>query len=164
MARTAAAHGAVLANYAPVEQLLEADGRVAGARLADGTEVRARVVVNATGVWSEEVARLGPLADEAPLSIRPAKGIHVVVPADRLPCDYASVLAVPGDRRSIFVVPWAANESAACHPGPGRYTYIGTTDTDYTVRSTIRSAPPRTSNTCSERSTPGPRPTWAWRT
>jgi glycerol-3-phosphate dehydrogenase len=132
VARTAAAYGAVLANYATVTELMEADGRVAGARLADGTEVRARVVVNATGVWTEEVARLASLKGAAHLPIRPAKGIHVVVPADRLPCDYASVLVVPGDRRSIFVVPWAANELGGLPSGPGRYTYVGTTDTDYT--------------------------------
>jgi glycerol-3-phosphate dehydrogenase len=132
VARTAAAYGAVLANYAAVTELLETDGRVAGVRLADGPEVRARVVVNATGVWTEEVARLGPVDSAGPLSIRPAKGIHVVVPAERLPCDYASVLIVPGDRRSIFVVPWAADELQGLPVGPGRYTYLGTTDTDYT--------------------------------
>ncbi len=71
VARTAAAYGAILANYAPVAELLEADGRVAGARLADGTEVRARVVVNATGVWTEEVARLGPL-DQRGAPVDPA--------------------------------------------------------------------------------------------
>jgi glycerol-3-phosphate dehydrogenase len=130
LARTAAAYGATLANYAPVAELLENDGRVSGARLADGTEVEARTVVNASGVWSEEVARLAPETGTTPVSIRPAKGIHLTVPADKLPCDYASVLVVPGDRRSIFVVPWAADEGGL-PPGPGRYTYLGTTDTDY---------------------------------
>jgi len=130
LARTAASRGAVLANYAPVEALIEDRGRVAGARLADGTVVRAETVVNAGGVWSEEVARLAGPGSTIPVSIRPAKGIHLVVPAEKLPCDYAAVLTVPGDKRSIFVVPWAADE--ALRPaGPGRYTYLGTTDTDY---------------------------------
>jgi glycerol-3-phosphate dehydrogenase len=68
-------------------------------------------------VWADDVRAL----DEGvhPRSIRPAKGIHVTVPAARLPCDIAAVLPVPKDRRSVFVVPW------------GRETYIGTTDTDY---------------------------------
>jgi glycerol-3-phosphate dehydrogenase len=123
LARTAAAYGAVLANYAPVESLIKEQGRVRGARLADGAQVRAQVVVNATGVWAEQLA-----ADS--VSIRPAKGIHVAVRSDKLPCDYASVLAVPGDRRSVFVVPWAADEATSTS-GPGRYTYVGTTDTDY---------------------------------
>jgi glycerol-3-phosphate dehydrogenase len=85
--------------------------------LDNGTTVRATVVVNAAGVWADDVRAL----DEGvhPDSIRPAKGIHVTVPADRLPCDIAAVVPVPKDRRSIFVVPW------------GDETYIGTTDTDY---------------------------------
>jgi glycerol-3-phosphate dehydrogenase len=110
-------HGAVVANYAPVVELLRGADRVVGARLADGTAIRAHVVVNAAGVWSDDVRAL----DEGthPDSIRPAKGIHVTVPADRLPCDIAAVIPVRKDRRSIFVVPW------------GGETYIGTTDTDY---------------------------------
>jgi glycerol-3-phosphate dehydrogenase len=89
------------------------------------------VVVNAGGVWSEQVARLAPDTGVSPVAIRPAKGIHLTVPADKLPCDYASVLIVPGDRRSIFVIPWAAAELHGLPSGPGRYTYLGTTDTDY---------------------------------
>ncbi len=130
LARTAAAHGAAVANYCPVGSLIEEDGRVRGARLADGTVVRARTVVNAGGVWSEQIGHLTPEGGDAGVSIRPAKGIHVAVRSERLPCDFASVLAVPGDKRSIFVVPWAADEAAG-PAGPGRYTYIGTTDTDY---------------------------------
>jgi glycerol-3-phosphate dehydrogenase len=79
--------------------------------------VRASVVINATGVWGDELAELesGPRAP----SIRPAKGVHVTVPWDRLRNDIAAVLPVPKDRRSIFVIP------------DGDRTYIGTTDTDY---------------------------------
>jgi glycerol-3-phosphate dehydrogenase len=130
LARTAARHGAALANYSPVASLTERAGRVTGALLADGTEVRARVVVNATGVWTEEVALLAADTAGSPVSIRPAKGIHLAVPAEKLPCDYASVLIVPGDKRSIFVVPWAADEWTGPNH-PGGYTYLGTTDTDY---------------------------------
>lgn len=130
VARTAAAHGAVIANHTPVVRLVEEDGRVAGVGLADGTTVHADVVVNASGVWSEQVALLAGGGARSPVSIRPAKGIHVAVPADKLPCDYATVLAVPGDRRSVFVVPWAADEATG-PAGPGRFTYVGTTDTDY---------------------------------
>ena len=56
-----------------------------------------------------------------PRSIRPAKGVHVSVPADRLPCDIAAVIPVPRDRRSIFVVSWPDTD----------LVYLGTTDTDY---------------------------------
>lgn len=130
LARTAAAHGAALANYSPVRSLIEEDGRIRGAELVDGTTIRARTVVNAGGVWAEQVGHLTPGGGDAGVSIRPAKGIHLTVRSERLPCDYASVLSVPGDKRSIFVVPWAAAESSG-PAGPGRYTYIGTTDTDY---------------------------------
>jgi glycerol-3-phosphate dehydrogenase len=116
--RTAALdYGAVVANYAPVTEIIHEGGAVSGARLADGTTVKATVVVNAAGVWADDVRAL----DEGthPNSIRPAKGIHLTVPASKLPADIAAVIPVPQDRRSIFVVPW------------GDQTYIGTTDTDY---------------------------------
>ena len=93
--------------------------------------IRAEVVVNAGGVWSEQVANLAATPTRSPVALRPAKGIHVMVPADRLPCDYAAALPVPGDQRAVFVVPWAADESAGLGRGTGRFTYIGTTDTDY---------------------------------
>jgi glycerol-3-phosphate dehydrogenase len=131
VARTAAAHGAVVANHAPVASLLDDGYRLMGARLADGTEIRAQVIVNAGGVWSEEVANLAATPTASPVALRPAKGIHVTVPADRLPCDYATALPVPGDHRAVFVVPWVAGEAAGRGPGAGRFTYIGTTDTDY---------------------------------
>ncbi|HWW53049.1 MAG TPA: glycerol-3-phosphate dehydrogenase/oxidase [Acidimicrobiales bacterium] len=110
-------HGAVAANYAPVVEIIHEGGKAVGARLADGTTIRARAIVNAGGVWADDVRAL----DEGthPNSIRPAKGIHVTVPATRLPADIAAVIPVPKDRRSIFVVPWDDQ------------TYIGTTDTDY---------------------------------
>jgi glycerol-3-phosphate dehydrogenase len=128
LARTAAhEHGAVVANYTPVVRLTTgADGSANGAIVRsdandDSTEfaVRARVVVNAGGVWADDVRAL----DEAthPHSIRPAKGVHITVPADRLPCDIAAVIPVPKDRRSIFVVSWPGTD----------LVYLGTTDTDY---------------------------------
>jgi glycerol-3-phosphate dehydrogenase len=110
-------HGAVAVNHVGVSALRKEGGRVSGAELADGTVVSASVIVNAAGVWADDVRAL----DEGthPDSIRPAKGIHVTVPAERLPCDIAAVIPVPGDHRSIFVVPWDGQ------------TYVGTTDTDY---------------------------------
>ncbi|MBW3668270.1 MAG: glycerol-3-phosphate dehydrogenase/oxidase, partial [Actinobacteria bacterium] len=118
IARTAVVdHGAVAANYAEVVGLLRAGDRVVGARLADGTDVRAGCVVNAAGVWADEVRAL----DEGghPDSLRPAKGVHITVPWEKVRCDIAAVIPVVQDRRSIFVVPW------------GDRVYLGTTDTDY---------------------------------
>ncbi len=119
--RTAARHGAAVANYAAVTGLLkDAAGRLRGALVeADGEtiEVQAASVVNATGVWSDEVRRLDE--GEHPESIRPAKGIHITVPWAKVRNDIATIVPVPKDRRSVFVVPW------------GDLTYVGTTDTDY---------------------------------
>ena len=133
LARTAALdHGAVVANYAEVRSLVTDDsGAVTGARVRpavpgatlvgaqDEFEVRARVVVNATGVWADDVRAL----DEAthPHSIRPAKGVHITVSRAKLPADIAAVIPVPKDRRSIFVVPWPDGDDV----------YLGTTDTEW---------------------------------
>jgi glycerol-3-phosphate dehydrogenase len=122
IARTAAIdHGAVMANDATVIAILKgADGKACGARIeADGQsiDVKATAVVNAGGVWSDDVRAL----DEGthPHSIRPAKGIHITIPWRLVRNDVAAVLPVPKDKRSIFVVNW------------GDLTYAGTTDTDY---------------------------------
>jgi len=130
-------HGAVAANYAEVTALTkDRAGRVLGARVSPAVmpgsagafgeaavgpdfDVRARAVVNATGVWADEVRELAQ--GDHHRTLRPAKGVHVSVPAASLPCDIATVLPVRGDRRSVFVVPWPE----------GGVTYVGTTDTDY---------------------------------
>jgi len=120
--RTAALeHGAVIANrVAAVGLSKDRTGRADGVHVsADGGEftVRARSVVNAAGVWADDVRSF----DEGrhPDSIRPAKGIHITVPWELIRNQIAAVVPVPSDRRSVFVVP------------NGRFTYIGTTDTDY---------------------------------
>lgn len=126
VARTAALdHGAVVVNRARVDGFLhDAEGRLAGvtvtARDGDGErpiEIHADQVVSAAGVWSDRVRGLG--RDTAPDTIRPAKGVHITVPWEKVRNEIAAVVPVPGDRRSVFVVPW------------GDQTYIGTTDTDY---------------------------------
>src|SRR5437588_9135095 len=110
-------HGAVAANYAGVTELLKRNGgRVVGARLGD-VDVRAEVVVNATGVWSDQVRALDEGHD--PGLLRPAKGIHLSVPWDKVRCDIAVVIPVLKDKRSLFVVPW--NDRV----------YVGTTDPDH---------------------------------
>ncbi|MBO0894299.1 MAG: FAD-dependent oxidoreductase, partial [Acidimicrobiales bacterium] len=127
-------HGATVVNHARVTELLSSPGgRVAGARVlataparnppmttidVKTIDVRATVVVNATGVWAEEVQELAGTRGER-TAIRPAKGVHVTVPRERLPWLDAAVLPVPGEGRTIFAIPWGAD------------VYLGTTDTPY---------------------------------
>ncbi|MDQ1488205.1 MAG: glycerol-3-phosphate dehydrogenase [Actinomycetota bacterium] len=120
--KTAASVGAVAANRVEATGLLRSGGLVQGAVLTDRLtgrefETRAAVVVNAAGVWADELRALDEGAN--PRSIRPAKGVHITLPAGRPALDIAAVLSVPGDRRSVFVIPW------------GDRIYVGTTDTDY---------------------------------
>ena len=128
VARTAATDfGAAIANRVEViEVLKDGRGHARGARVraasANGSDpqefdVRASAVVNAGGVWADDVRALDE--NEHPNSIRPAKGIHITVPWSKVQNDIAAVIPVPKDKRSVFVVPW------------GDFTYIGTTDTDY---------------------------------
>jgi glycerol-3-phosphate dehydrogenase len=128
IARTAAEHGAVVANRcAVVDVTLDDDGRATGVTLsADGDSfgVAARCVVNAAGVWADEVRSLDEA--ERPDSIRPAKGVHITVPWDKIRVDIAVIIPVRADKRSLFLVPWGRRPD-----GTFDHVYIGTTDTDY---------------------------------
>jgi glycerol-3-phosphate dehydrogenase len=126
LAKTAALdYGADVANYIrAIDIAHEPGGRVSGVIChdeIDGTAITlsTSTIVNATGVWADDIVTL---AENTPShAITPAKGVHLSVPRHRLPADVAAVLNVPGDRRSIFIVPF---EEAP-------YTFIGTTDTAY---------------------------------
>ena len=128
VARTAALHGAVVVNRCRVVELTKGDDGLASGAVVDAggrlITVRAKVVVNATGVWSDEVRTLDEGAD--PDSIRPAKGVHLTVPWEKVRNDIAVVIPVPKDKRSLFVVPWGRRAD-----GTFEHTYVGTTDTDY---------------------------------
>ena len=119
--RSAIAAGALPLNYVEATALLKPDGRVRGATVRDvltgeTVSIRAHVVVNATGPWSDDVRRLddpttGPL-------LRPTKGVHVVVPRRRIANEHAITLLSQIDGRVMFVLPW------------DDFAYVGTTDTD----------------------------------
>lgn len=119
-ARSAMAEGAVVVNHARVVGFVRDAGRIAGALVENVREgatmaVRARVVVNATGAWSDRVERL---ADPASASrVRGSKGVHVSVPRERVGNASAVTLTSPQDGRVMFVLP------------AGAFTIIGTTDT-----------------------------------
>lgn len=121
-AKAAHVHGALLANYAHVVGLLKAGGRVVGAQVVDEgsgreIEVRVRVVINASGVWVDEVRELDEHFQGR--MTRPTKGIHLVIPRARLASQHAVAFDVPRDGRHVFLIPW------------GDFALIGTTDTDY---------------------------------
>jgi glycerol-3-phosphate dehydrogenase len=120
-ARSAVHHGALVANYMAVVGLERTAGRVIGAQLEDRLTrergvVRASVVVNASGPWSDQVRRLED-GGATPL-LQPTKGVHVVVDRSRLDNRDAVAFTSPIDGRVMFVLPW------------GDLSYIGTTDTD----------------------------------
>lgn len=119
--RAALRADAVAANYVEATALLKPDGRIRGAAIRDvltgqtGT-IRASVVVNATGPWSDTLRRLDDPG--AKPMLRPTKGAHVAVPRRRVANEHAVTLFSPIDGRVMFVLPWR------------ELAYVGTTDTD----------------------------------
>jgi len=125
LARTAAAHGAAMATRVEMTGLVTRDGRVVGAVARDlltGTdiEIRARHVVQATGAWTgapaDSEAPAGG-ADSRALRVRPSKGVHIVVPRERITMDTG--LLARTEKSVLFVIPW------------GRHWVIGDTDTEW---------------------------------
>jgi glycerol-3-phosphate dehydrogenase len=120
VARTAAAYGAHVASRARVVGLLREGERVTGAEVHDlesgrTLRVRARQVINATGVWTDETQ--GLVGERGQFHVRASKGIHLVVPRDRIRGDSGLILRT--EKSVLFVIPW------------GRHWIIGTTDTDW---------------------------------
>jgi glycerol-3-phosphate dehydrogenase len=129
LARTAAVHGAVVVNHCPVHALLHSDGRVSGASVTDSEtgetiQVNARCVVNATGVWVDELRRMDRAAESHMVS--PSQGIHLVVDREFLPGDHALLVPKTDDGRVMFAIPWLGK------------VILGTTDTP---RDVIESEP-----------------------
>ena len=120
--RTAAGYGALAASRTQVIGFdKDASGRVIGAQLADlesgeRLNVRAKHVINATGVWTEESESLAN--PDGGLEVLASKGIHIVVPRDRI--NATSGIFTKTEKSVLFIIPWQ------------RYWIIGTTDTPYT--------------------------------
>jgi glycerol-3-phosphate dehydrogenase len=122
VARTAAHYGAVVRTSTQVVSLLREGDRVIGVRVRDSengdvTEVRGHVVVNATGVWTDEIQALSK--QRGRFRVRASKGVHVVVPRDRIVSEVAIILRT--EKSVLFVIPW------------GTHWIIGTTDTDWNL-------------------------------
>lgn len=124
LARTAARQGALLVNYCAATGLIHENGKVAGLHAQDqetgqSFELKARCVVNATGVWVDQL-RLqdGQAIGRAthPM-VAPSQGVHIVVDRSFLPTDHAMLIPKTADGRVLFAVPWLGK------------TILGTTDT-----------------------------------
>lgn len=127
--QTAADMGAAIANRCAVTSIdspaqNQHEVRVTDSLTGQSLTISTRSVVNATGVWADDVRALDE--NTHPDTIRPAKGVHLTVPWEKVRNDIAVVIPVPKDRRSLFVIPWLPKAD-----GTFRFTYIGTTDTDY---------------------------------
>jgi len=120
--RTAVSFGALAANRTRVVAFLREGERITGAQVEDletgrRFEVRAKQVINATGVWTDETQQLA--ATRGQFQVRASKGVHLVVPRDRLQSATGIILRTPTS--VLFVIPW------------GRHWIIGTTDTDWNL-------------------------------
>jgi glycerol-3-phosphate dehydrogenase len=120
IARTAAAYGAHVASRTKVTSFLREADRVVGVRVEDlendrEIEVRAKVVVNAGGVWTNEIQEM--LGGRGALDVEASKGIHLVVPRDRIRSEAGFITKTAVS--VLFVIPW------------GRHWIIGTTDTPW---------------------------------
>ncbi|MGZ4446568.1 MAG: glycerol-3-phosphate dehydrogenase/oxidase [Nocardioides sp.] len=120
VARTAAKHGAHVATRVRVTGFVREGERVVGVRAVDlesgrELEVRARVVVNAAGVWTDEVQDM--VGGRGALHVQASKGIHLVVPRDRIRSEAGFITRT--ETSVLFVIPW------------GRHWIIGTTDTPW---------------------------------
>jgi glycerol-3-phosphate dehydrogenase len=118
--RTAAAYGAQVASRARVIGFLREGERVVGVRVRDlehgaEFEVQAQQVINATGVWTDETQAM--VGERGQFKVRASKGIHLVVPRDRILSTTGMILRTPTS--VLFVIPW------------GRHWIVGTTDTDW---------------------------------
>jgi glycerol-3-phosphate dehydrogenase len=120
--RTAAQFGALAASRVKVNGFLRAGERVTGASVTDLEtgrvfEVRAKQVINATGVWTDDTQAMADTRGQ--FHVRASKGIHLVVPRDRLTSNTGLILRT--EKSVLFVIPW------------GRHWIIGTTDTDWSL-------------------------------
>ncbi len=117
--RTAASYGAQVATRTRVTGFLREGQRVVGVRATDletgrELEVRARVVINAAGVWTDEIQTL---AQSGQLHVKASKGVHLVVPRDRIRSECGIITRT--ETSVLFVIPW------------GTHWIIGTTDTPW---------------------------------
>ncbi|HEY0433372.1 MAG TPA: glycerol-3-phosphate dehydrogenase/oxidase [Chitinophagaceae bacterium] len=111
LAMTAADHGATLVNYFAVEDLIRENGKIRGVIVTDKLKdpgashtIRATSVINATGVFADNILRMDQGRAEPTLSL--SQGIHLVFDREFLPSDHAILIPRTEDKRVLFAVPW----------------------------------------------------------
>lgn len=124
LARSAAAQGALILNYAPVMDILHDNGRVTGVRCKDSEtereyDIYSPCVINATGVWVDDIRQMdGKSAGrESQAMVSPSQGVHLVVEQHFLNSEHALLVPKTRDGRVLFAVPWLGK------------LILGTTDT-----------------------------------
>jgi len=124
LARTAAAHGALLVNYCAATGLIHEDGKVVGLSCTDqetglSYPLRARCVINAAGVWVDAFRQKDgeAIGRSVQPMVAPSQGVHIVVDRRFLPTDHALLVPKTTDGRVVFAVPWLGK------------VILGTTDT-----------------------------------
>jgi glycerol-3-phosphate dehydrogenase len=127
LARTAANFGAAVASSARVTGFLRDTDRVTGVRVTDletgrELEVRADAVINACGVWIDEIQEM--VGGRGAFRVRASKGIHLVVPRNRITS--TAGLITRTEKSLLFIIPWGSTTA-----GSGGFWLIGTTDTDW---------------------------------
>lgn len=113
LARTAAQQGALLVNYCPVTGFIHESGQLAGVHARDEEtnqtfEVRAGCIVNAAGVWVDQLRTLDGTAAGQSVTpmVAPSQGVHLVVDRSFWPSDHALLVPKTQDGRVLFAVPW----------------------------------------------------------
>jgi glycerol-3-phosphate dehydrogenase len=109
LAMTAAGYGAVILNYMSVEGLMKANDKICGVTVKDALtgneyEINAKAVINATGIFSDRIAKMDD-PDAEPM-ITHSQGIHLVFDKEFLPADTAIMIPRTDDGRVLFAVPW----------------------------------------------------------
>lgn len=122
LARTAAHYGALCVNSTRVTGFVREAGRVSGAQVTDlktgdRYRIRARQIINAAGVWTDEIHEM--LGGRGQFQVRASKGVHLVVPRNRI--NSATGVITRTEKSLLFIIPW------------GSHWIIGTTDTDWSL-------------------------------
>jgi len=120
LVRTASSYGAAAASRVRIEGFVKIGERVVGAHAHDiqtgeRFEIRAKQVVNATGVWTDDTQAM--VGERGQFKVRASKGVHLVIPRDRFQSTMGMILRT--EKSVLFVIPW------------GRHWLVGTTDTDW---------------------------------